>query len=359
MWATSRTAWAACRRAFYKRTAARRQSDQSLTRVLAGRMRRKRLVLLILAGFLGVVAVAIGAVYFGLPALVKWVAASSTSSSLTRMLIPPAPARRGLPGLVALQGPGRVPRGRAVAPVRPQGALRQARDRPSLSTGRRLASPLHPRRPSPPPARRRSISAASPRARSSTGPSNPSGSLLATTAEAGPGLPAFVTRVLRAYLRCGVLDHGCLHLRCPRCEDDTVVAFSCKDPWALGPTEVDENGRRNSARCWAAGSGTPMRPRTVAPRVQSWGPARRTERCCRVALAATRARGAGCSPPHTPCGPPATNRRKGAHHGGPSSGRGGDGCASGHGRGGVGGGGEARNCPRTLEPGAGFEPAAC
>jgi len=52
---------------------------------------------------------------------------------------------------------------------------------------------------------------------------------LATTAEdGGPGLPAFVTRELRAYLRCGVLDQGCLHLRCPRCEDETVVAFSCK-----------------------------------------------------------------------------------------------------------------------------------
>ena len=32
---------------------------------------------------------------------------------------------------------------------------------------------------------------------------------LATTAEdGGSGLPAFVTRELRAYLRCGVLDHG-------------------------------------------------------------------------------------------------------------------------------------------------------
>ena len=52
---------------------------------------------------------------------------------------------------------------------------------------------------------------------------------LATPAEdGGPGLPAFVTRELRAYLHCGVLDHGCLHLRCPRCEDETVVAFSCK-----------------------------------------------------------------------------------------------------------------------------------
>ena len=31
---------------------------------------------------------------------------------------------------------------------------------------------------------------------------------------------------MRAYLRCTLLDHGCLHLRCPRCEDETVVTFS-------------------------------------------------------------------------------------------------------------------------------------
>jgi hypothetical protein len=44
----------------------------------------------------------------------------------------------------------------------------------------------------------------------------------------GNGLPAFVTRELRAYLRGGRLEHGCVHVRCAQCGDDMVVAFSCK-----------------------------------------------------------------------------------------------------------------------------------
>jgi hypothetical protein len=69
----------------------------------------------------------------------------------------------------------------------------------------------------------------------------PEGSVLYRTLEAnldrflttaagdeGPGLPAFVTRELRAYLRCGVLEQGCLHVRCERCADEMVVGFSCK-----------------------------------------------------------------------------------------------------------------------------------
>ena len=44
----------------------------------------------------------------------------------------------------------------------------------------------------------------------------------------GDGLPAFVTRELRAYLRCGRIEHGCLHVRCEQCGDEMVVAFSCK-----------------------------------------------------------------------------------------------------------------------------------
>ena len=33
----------------------------------------------------------------------------------------------------------------------------------------------------------------------------------------GDGLPAFVTRKLRAYLRCGRLEHGCVHVWCEQC----------------------------------------------------------------------------------------------------------------------------------------------
>lgn len=41
-------------------------------------------------------------------------------------------------------------------------------------------------------------------------------------------LPAFVRRECEAYLACGRLDHSCVHVRCERCGDDMVVAFSCK-----------------------------------------------------------------------------------------------------------------------------------
>jgi len=42
------------------------------------------------------------------------------------------------------------------------------------------------------------------------------------------GLPAFVRREFEGYLRCGRLEHGLLRVRCERCGDCTVVAFSCK-----------------------------------------------------------------------------------------------------------------------------------
>jgi hypothetical protein len=42
------------------------------------------------------------------------------------------------------------------------------------------------------------------------------------------GWPAFVRREFEAYLRCGILHHGFLRVRCDRCGDTTVVAFSCK-----------------------------------------------------------------------------------------------------------------------------------
>jgi hypothetical protein len=42
------------------------------------------------------------------------------------------------------------------------------------------------------------------------------------------GWPAFVRREFEAYLRCGILDHGVLRVRCERCGDTTVVGFSCK-----------------------------------------------------------------------------------------------------------------------------------
>lgn len=46
--------------------------------------------------------------------------------------------------------------------------------------------------------------------------------------EQGGGLPQFVVREFEAYLRCGILAHGLVHLTCGRCGHDVVCAFSCK-----------------------------------------------------------------------------------------------------------------------------------
>jgi len=47
-------------------------------------------------------------------------------------------------------------------------------------------------------------------------------------AEEAGGLPDFVLKEVREYLRCGLLEHGLLHCRCQRCGHDEVCAFSCK-----------------------------------------------------------------------------------------------------------------------------------
>jgi len=44
----------------------------------------------------------------------------------------------------------------------------------------------------------------------------------------GRGLPHFVERELRAYLRCGLLEHGFVRVHCDDCGGDALVAFSCK-----------------------------------------------------------------------------------------------------------------------------------
>ncbi len=44
----------------------------------------------------------------------------------------------------------------------------------------------------------------------------------------GGGLPQFVVREFEEYLRCGLLEHGLVHLECARWGHDVVCAFSCK-----------------------------------------------------------------------------------------------------------------------------------
>lgn len=47
-------------------------------------------------------------------------------------------------------------------------------------------------------------------------------------AEEQGGLPSFVVRDFEEYLRCGLLEHGCVQLACRRCGHEMLVAFSCK-----------------------------------------------------------------------------------------------------------------------------------
>jgi hypothetical protein len=50
----------------------------------------------------------------------------------------------------------------------------------------------------------------------------------ATELADGRGLPRFVERELRAYLKCGLLEHGFVRVHCDACGKDALVAFSCK-----------------------------------------------------------------------------------------------------------------------------------
>ncbi len=47
-------------------------------------------------------------------------------------------------------------------------------------------------------------------------------------AEEAGGLPRFVVREVEEYLRCGLLEHGCVRVGCCRCGFERLVAFSCK-----------------------------------------------------------------------------------------------------------------------------------
>jgi hypothetical protein len=51
---------------------------------------------------------------------------------------------------------------------------------------------------------------------------------LARATARGQAPPRFIEQELRAYLRCGILAHGFLRLRCDDCGHDRLVAFSCK-----------------------------------------------------------------------------------------------------------------------------------
>jgi len=56
-------------------------------------------------------------------------------------------------------------------------------------------------------------------------------SFLAEAAERYPSseLPHFIACEFERYLRCGLLCHGFVRVRCPTCRDELLVAFSCKN----------------------------------------------------------------------------------------------------------------------------------
>ncbi len=47
-------------------------------------------------------------------------------------------------------------------------------------------------------------------------------------AEEASGLPRFVVREVEEYLRCGLLEFGCIRVACERCGFERLVGFSCK-----------------------------------------------------------------------------------------------------------------------------------
>jgi hypothetical protein len=44
----------------------------------------------------------------------------------------------------------------------------------------------------------------------------------------GAGIPRFVEKELRAFLKCGVLAHGLCRFRCTGCSFERLVPLSCK-----------------------------------------------------------------------------------------------------------------------------------
>ncbi len=41
-------------------------------------------------------------------------------------------------------------------------------------------------------------------------------------------LPAFIEKTFRAFLKCGIPEHGFIRVHCACCGHDDIVAFSCK-----------------------------------------------------------------------------------------------------------------------------------
>jgi ribosomal protein S27E len=52
--------------------------------------------------------------------------------------------------------------------------------------------------------------------------------LAETNMHDGRGVPSYVEKEMREYLKCGILAHGFIRVRCENCKKEGLVAFSCK-----------------------------------------------------------------------------------------------------------------------------------
>ena len=49
-----------------------------------------------------------------------------------------------------------------------------------------------------------------------------------TLSEQGKALPEHIEKEFRSYLRCGIHAYGFMRLQCKECNQETLLAFSCK-----------------------------------------------------------------------------------------------------------------------------------
>ena len=74
----------------------------------------------------------------------------------------------------------------------------------------------------------------------------------------GGHLPRFVRQEFEDYLKCGLLEHGFLRVKCDGCMHEHLVAFSCKeqlvqDTWWRQPAGSGGGGREvGSSRAFPA-----------------------------------------------------------------------------------------------------------
>ena len=99
-----------------------------------------------------------------------------------------------------------------------------------------------------------------------------------TEASTGAELRPFIKDEFDAFLRCGILAHGFLRLRCGERGHDKLLAFSCKN------SESGQKARPDANLCGCAVGGTCIQSRARAgkkPRLTPMNDARLQGEACR------------------------------------------------------------------------------